>query len=87
MQRGRGGGGKRGGRRPTCLQGCWPEPRTAAKDEGVLAERGTVLDGCLVLIPDSEDTCAIKQQYRRQQEQFSDIKLRMRELIGDYKSR
>ncbi|WP_169923633.1 hypothetical protein [Xenorhabdus innexi] len=25
MQRGRGGGGKTGGQRPTCLQGCWPD--------------------------------------------------------------
>ncbi|MBE8586358.1 hypothetical protein [Xenorhabdus griffiniae] len=40
VQRGWGGGGKRGGRRPTCLQGCWPAQRKAAKDEGVLAERG-----------------------------------------------
>ncbi|MBD1229606.1 type I toxin-antitoxin system SymE family toxin [Xenorhabdus griffiniae] len=45
-----------------------------------------IMAGCLVLIPDSDDTCAIKQQYRRQQEQFSDIKLRMRELISDYNS-
>ncbi|KMJ43252.1 endoribonuclease [Xenorhabdus khoisanae] len=46
-----------------------------------------ILDGCLVLIPDSDDTCAIKQQYQRQRDQFNDIKLRMRELIGEYKSR
>ncbi|MDC9598897.1 SymE family type I addiction module toxin [Xenorhabdus anantnagensis] len=46
-----------------------------------------IMDGCLVLIPDSDDTRTIKQQYQRQQDQLSDIKLRMRELIGDYKSR
>ncbi|WP_338805444.1 SymE family type I addiction module toxin [Xenorhabdus griffiniae] len=46
-----------------------------------------IMDGCLVLIPDSDDTRTIKQQYQRQQDQLSEIKLRMRELIGDYKSR
>ncbi|PHM22277.1 SymE family type I addiction module toxin [Xenorhabdus budapestensis] len=46
-----------------------------------------ILDGCLVLIPDSDNTQSIKQQYQRQQAQLSEIKLRMRELIGDYKSR
>ncbi|OTA18463.1 endoribonuclease [Xenorhabdus vietnamensis] len=46
-----------------------------------------IMEGCLVLIPDSDDTRAIKQQYQRQQDQLSEIKLRMRELIGDYKSR
>ncbi|MBC8947617.1 MULTISPECIES: SymE family type I addiction module toxin [Xenorhabdus] len=42
-----------------------------------------IMDGCLVLIPDTDDTRTIKQQYRCQQDQFSEIKLRMRELIGD----
>ncbi|MBD2786195.1 type I toxin-antitoxin system SymE family toxin [Xenorhabdus sp. DI] len=46
-----------------------------------------IMDGCLVLIPDSDETSSLKQQYQRQREQISDIKLRMRELIGDYKSR
>ncbi|WP_416777124.1 SymE family type I addiction module toxin [Xenorhabdus budapestensis] len=46
-----------------------------------------IMEGCLVLIPDSDDTRTIKQQYQRQQDQLSEIKLRMRELIGDYKSR
>ncbi|WP_258087333.1 type I toxin-antitoxin system SymE family toxin [Xenorhabdus bovienii] len=46
-----------------------------------------IMDGCLVLIPDSDDTRSIKQQYQRQQDQLGEIKLRMRELIGDYKSR
>ncbi|PHM49633.1 SymE family type I addiction module toxin [Xenorhabdus miraniensis] len=46
-----------------------------------------IMDGCLVLIPDSDDTKTIKQQYQRQQDQLSEIKLRMRELIGDYTSR
>ncbi|MCC8422922.1 SymE family type I addiction module toxin [Photorhabdus thracensis] len=45
-----------------------------------------VMNGCLVLIPDSDNTHTIRQQYLRQQEQLSDIKLRMRELIGDYKT-
>ncbi|PHM75350.1 SymE family type I addiction module toxin [Xenorhabdus cabanillasii] len=46
-----------------------------------------IMDGCLVLIPDSDETHSLRQQYRRQREQISEIKLRMRELIGDYKSR
>ncbi|MBD2812693.1 type I toxin-antitoxin system SymE family toxin [Xenorhabdus sp. Vera] len=46
-----------------------------------------IMDGCLVLIPDSDETNSLKQQYQRQREQISEIKLRMRELIGDYKSR
>ncbi|CDH25489.1 conserved hypothetical protein [Xenorhabdus bovienii str. kraussei Becker Underwood] len=45
-----------------------------------------IMDGCLVLIPDSDDTRSIKQQYERQQDQLSEIKLRMRELIGDYQA-
>ncbi|WP_370277052.1 SymE family type I addiction module toxin [Xenorhabdus bovienii] len=45
-----------------------------------------IMDSCLVLIPDSDDTRTIKQQYQRQQDQLSDIRLRMRELIGDYNS-
>ncbi|MGJ0639001.1 SymE family type I addiction module toxin [Xenorhabdus bovienii] len=40
-----------------------------------------IMDGCLVLIPDSDDTRTIKQQY-----QLSEIRLRMRKLIGDYKA-
>ncbi|WP_255523021.1 hypothetical protein [Xenorhabdus sp. PB62.4] len=39
-----------------------------------------------MLIPDSDDTSSIKQQYQRQQDQLSDIKLIMWELIGDYNS-
>ncbi|PHM30058.1 conserved hypothetical protein [Xenorhabdus innexi] len=46
-----------------------------------------IMDGCLVLIPASSETNSLKQQYQRQQAQLSEIKLRMRELIGDYKSR
>ncbi|KOP34788.1 endoribonuclease [Xenorhabdus sp. GDc328] len=45
-----------------------------------------IMDGCLVLIPDSDDTRTIKQQYQRQQDQLSEIKLRMRELLSDYNS-
>ncbi|WP_368870943.1 SymE family type I addiction module toxin [Proteus mirabilis] len=44
-----------------------------------------IMDGCLVLIPDTDDTRTIRQQYQRQQDQLSEIKLRMRELIGEYK--
>ncbi|WP_160300203.1 hypothetical protein, partial [Xenorhabdus griffiniae] len=40
--RGWGGGGKRGGRRPTCLQGSLPEQRKAAKEEhGFLLRTGS----------------------------------------------
>ncbi|AYA39735.1 SymE family type I addiction module toxin [Xenorhabdus nematophila] len=46
-----------------------------------------IMEGCLVLIPDSDETHSLKQQYQRQRAQISEIKLRMRELIGDYKSR
>ncbi|MEQ1969170.1 SymE family type I addiction module toxin [Xenorhabdus nematophila] len=45
-----------------------------------------IMEGCLVLIPDSDDTCNIKQQYQRQQDQLSEIRLKMRELIGDYQA-
>ncbi|PHM39917.1 SymE family type I addiction module toxin [Xenorhabdus miraniensis] len=45
-----------------------------------------IMDGCIVLIPDSDDTRNIRQQYQRQQDQLSEIKLRMRELIGDYQA-
>ncbi|AOM41989.1 SymE family type I addiction module toxin [Xenorhabdus hominickii] len=45
-----------------------------------------IMDGYLVLIPDNDDTCNIRQQYQRQQDQLSEIKLRMRELIGEYKN-
>ncbi|MDE9553145.1 SymE family type I addiction module toxin [Xenorhabdus bovienii] len=45
-----------------------------------------IMDGCLVLIPDSDETNNFKQQYQRQREQISEIKLRMQELIGDYKA-
>ncbi|WP_279625593.1 hypothetical protein [Xenorhabdus ishibashii] len=40
-----------------------------------------------MLIPDSDDIRTIKQQYQRQQDQLSEIKLKMRELLGDYKIR
>ncbi|WP_350305861.1 hypothetical protein [Photorhabdus viridis] len=40
-----------------------------------------------MLIPDSEAPQQQHQQYQRQQDQLSEIKLRMRELIGDYKVR
>ncbi|MBD2794406.1 type I toxin-antitoxin system SymE family toxin [Xenorhabdus sp. CUL] len=45
-----------------------------------------IMDGCLVLIPDSDESNSLKQQYQRQRAQISEIKLRMRELIGDYKA-
>ncbi|WP_374053553.1 SymE family type I addiction module toxin [Xenorhabdus taiwanensis] len=46
-----------------------------------------IMEGCLVLIPDSDETNSLKQQYQRQREQISEIKLKMRELLGDYTSR
>ncbi|WP_167537611.1 hypothetical protein [Providencia stuartii] len=42
------------------------------------------LNGCLVLIPDSEDTRAIKQQNQQQQAQLCAIKHTMRELMAEY---
>ncbi|MEQ2026868.1 hypothetical protein [Xenorhabdus szentirmaii] len=45
VQRGRGGGGKTGGRRPTRLQGCWPDAGKAAKAEAGLAERERGVQG------------------------------------------
>ncbi|MBD2806350.1 type I toxin-antitoxin system SymE family toxin, partial [Xenorhabdus sp. ZM] len=33
-----------------------------------------IMDGCLVLIPDSDETNSLKQQYQRQREQISEIK-------------
>ncbi|WP_323840611.1 hypothetical protein [Photorhabdus africana] len=43
VQRGWGGGkSMSGGRRPTCLQGCWPDVGTAAKEEhGFLPRTGS----------------------------------------------
>ncbi|EMS1061991.1 type I toxin-antitoxin system SymE family toxin [Providencia stuartii] len=43
-----------------------------------------ILNGCLVLIPDSEDIRAIKQQNQQQQAQLSAIKHTMRELMVEY---
>ncbi|WP_407817803.1 hypothetical protein [Proteus mirabilis] len=43
-----------------------------------------ILNGCLVLIPDSEDTRAIKQQNQHQQAQLSEIKLRSDESPNDF---
>lgn len=43
-----------------------------------------VMDGCLVLIPDSEATQHYQQQYQRQQSQLNEIKLRMREMLAEY---
>ncbi|WP_275350551.1 hypothetical protein [Xenorhabdus bovienii] len=39
-----------------------------------------------MLISDSDVTRDIQQQYEHQQDQLSEIKLRMRELIGDYQA-
>ncbi|ENU1229255.1 SymE family type I addiction module toxin [Providencia rettgeri] len=41
-----------------------------------------ILNGCLVLIPDSEDIRAMKQKNQQQQAQISAIKHTMRELMG-----
>ncbi|MDM3840942.1 SymE family type I addiction module toxin [Proteus mirabilis] len=43
-----------------------------------------ILNGCLVLIPDSEETRAIKQQNQQQQAQLSEIKNTIRELMAGY---
>ncbi|MGM0936121.1 MAG: SymE family type I addiction module toxin [Pseudomonadota bacterium] len=43
-----------------------------------------ILNDCLVLIPDSEDIRAIKQQNQQQQAQLSAIKYTMRELMAEY---
>ena len=43
-----------------------------------------ILNGCLVLIPDSEDIRVIKQQNQQQQAQLSAIKHSMRELMAEY---
>ncbi|WP_445373871.1 SymE family type I addiction module toxin [Photorhabdus tasmaniensis] len=43
-----------------------------------------IMDGCLVLIPDSEATQHYQQQYQRQQNQLNEIKLRMREMLAGY---
>ncbi|WP_369505859.1 SymE family type I addiction module toxin [Proteus mirabilis] len=43
-----------------------------------------ILNGCLVLIPDSEETRVIKQQNQQQQAQLSAIKHTMRELMAEY---
>ncbi|MCG3463881.1 type I toxin-antitoxin system SymE family toxin [Xenorhabdus bovienii] len=46
-----------------------------------------ILNGCLVLIPDSEETRAIKQQNQQQQAQLNEIKFKINELVSDQKSR
>ncbi|WP_099074735.1 SymE family type I addiction module toxin [Proteus alimentorum] len=40
-----------------------------------------ILNSCLVLILDSEETRAIKQQNQQQQAQLSEIKLRLQALV------
>lgn len=42
-----------------------------------------ILNGCLVLIPDSEDIRAIKQQNQQQQVQIAAFKLKVKALIGE----
>ncbi|EPU3935559.1 SymE family type I addiction module toxin [Morganella morganii] len=42
-----------------------------------------ILNGCLVLIPDSEDIWAIKQQNQQQQAQIAAFKLKVKALIGE----
>ncbi|EOD6329450.1 SymE family type I addiction module toxin [Providencia stuartii] len=46
-----------------------------------------ILNGCLVLIPDSEDTRTIKQQNQQQQAQLNEIKFKINELVANQKSR
>ncbi|EMH4149498.1 endoribonuclease SymE [Providencia stuartii] len=54
--------------------------------ETVLTFTVKILNGCLVLIPDSEDIRAIKQQNQQQQVQLSAIKHTMSELMAEYVS-
>ncbi|EPU0813353.1 TPA: SymE family type I addiction module toxin [Morganella morganii] len=42
-----------------------------------------ILNGCLVLIPDSEDIRTIKQQNQKQQAQVAAFKLKVKALIGE----
>ncbi|EMT5586504.1 hypothetical protein [Providencia stuartii] len=46
-----------------------------------------ILNGCLVLIPDSEDTRTMKQQNQQQQAQLNEIKFKINELVANQKSR
>ncbi|MDE9534634.1 SymE family type I addiction module toxin [Xenorhabdus bovienii] len=69
---------------PAHLKGQWLKAAGFAIGGSVTVK---IMDGCLVLIPASSETNSLKQQYQRQRAQISEIKLRMRELIGDYKSR
>ncbi|EPK6163961.1 SymE family type I addiction module toxin [Providencia stuartii] len=46
-----------------------------------------ILNGCLVLIPDSEDSRTIKQQNQQQQVQLNEIKFKINELVANQKSR
>ncbi|WP_147298993.1 type I toxin-antitoxin system SymE family toxin [Xenorhabdus cabanillasii] len=41
-----------------------------------------IMDDCLVLIPDSDDIRGYPAAVQRQKDQLSEIKLRMREVIG-----
>ncbi|MBD2782895.1 type I toxin-antitoxin system SymE family toxin [Xenorhabdus sp. 38] len=66
------------------LKGQWLKQAGFEIGDSVIVK---IMDGCLVLIPASSETNSLKQQYQRQRAQISEIKLRMRELIGDYKSR
>ncbi|EFE55077.1 hypothetical protein PROVRETT_06244 [Providencia rettgeri DSM 1131] len=45
-----------------------------------------ILNGCLVLLPNSEDTRAIKQQNQQQQAQLSEIKNSIRGVMAEYVS-
>ncbi|AFH95407.1 SymE family type I addiction module toxin [Providencia stuartii] len=45
-----------------------------------------ILNGCLVLIPDSEGIREIKQQNQQQQAQLTAIRHTMRELMTEYTS-
>lgn len=42
-----------------------------------------ILNGCLVLIPDSEDIRTIKQQNQQQQARVAAFKLKVKALIGE----
>ncbi|MDE9544254.1 SymE family type I addiction module toxin [Xenorhabdus bovienii] len=66
------------------MKGQWLKPAGFETGDSVTVK---IMNGCLVLIPDNDETHSLRQQYQHQRAQLSEIKLRMCELIGDDKSR
>ncbi|MDE1476587.1 SymE family type I addiction module toxin [Xenorhabdus bovienii] len=65
------------------MKGQWLKPAGFETGDSVMVK---IMNGCLVLIPDNDETHSLRQQYQHQRAQLSEIKLRMCELIGDDKS-